>query len=149
MKLVLVAMGKLKRSYFKQAERDYAKRIGKSIPFEIVELKKGSLDSRRKGDFWEKWKRQLGEESLPILLDERGKQFTTLEFTRFIEENIGKLNLIFLIGSPFGFPSEISLSSPVKISLSKMTLNHQIARILLLEQIYRSFKIIRGEPYHH
>jgi 23S rRNA (pseudouridine1915-N3)-methyltransferase len=149
MKLIVVAMGKLKRNYFREAERDYVERIRKFIPFEIIELKKESLDSRRKDDFWERWKRQFGRESLPILLDESGKQFTTLEFARFIEEKIGKLNLIFFIGGPFGFPSEISLPSPVKISLSKMTLNHQIARILLLEQIYRSFKIIRGEPYHH
>jgi 23S rRNA (pseudouridine1915-N3)-methyltransferase len=149
MKLIVVAMGKLKRSYFREAERDYVERIRKFIPFEIVELKKESLDSRRKDDFWERWKRQFGKESLPILLDESGKQFSTLEFARFIEENIGKLNLIFFIGGPFGFPSEVSLPSLVKISLSKMTLNHQIARILLLEQIYRSFKIIRGEPYHH
>jgi hypothetical protein len=96
MKLIVVAMGKLKRNYFKEAQKDYAQRIKKFVPFQILELKEEStLTNRGKSGLWERWVKNFGERSLPILLDERGKQLSTLEFAHFIEEKIGNYNFFY------------------------------------------------------
>lgn len=86
-----------------------------------------------------------------VLLDERGLDFTSREFSQYIEQkqqSVGK-RLVFLIGGPYGFSQRVYDAAQGKISLSKMTFSHQMVRLFLVEQIYRAYTIMRGEPYHH
>jgi 23S rRNA (pseudouridine1915-N3)-methyltransferase len=86
-----------------------------------------------------------------ILLDERGKTFTSIEFSDYLQKkmNSGLRQLIFVIGGPYGFSEEVYARANGKISLSKMTFSHQMIRPFFIEQLYRVFTILRNEPYHH
>jgi len=86
-----------------------------------------------------------------VLLDERGKMMSSTGFSGFLQNamNRGTKNLAFVTGGPFGFSDEVYRAVPERISLSEMTFSHQMIRLLFLEQLYRGFSIIRGEPYHH
>lgn len=86
-----------------------------------------------------------------VLLDERGKEYRSVDFSKFIEQKmVGSVNhLIFVIGGPYGFSSEVYARANQQISLSKMTFSHQMIRMFFVEQLYRAFSIMRGEPYHH
>jgi 23S rRNA (pseudouridine1915-N3)-methyltransferase len=85
------------------------------------------------------------------LLDEQGKSYSSRDFAEFLEKKMlsGIKEVIFVIGGPFGFSDEVYKNANSKISLSRMTFSHQLARLLCVEQIYRAFTIIKGEPYHH
>lgn len=86
-----------------------------------------------------------------ILLDERGKEYSSMEFSKFIaqKQNASIKRLIFLIGGPFGFDEKIYERANAKLSLSKMTFSHQMIRLFFVEQLYRALSILRGEKYHH
>ena len=85
-----------------------------------------------------------------VLLDEHGKDFRSVEFARWIEQkNASVRRLVFVIGGPYGFSEAVYSRANEKISLSKMTLSHQMVRLVFVEQIYRACTIIKGEPYHH
>jgi 23S rRNA (pseudouridine1915-N3)-methyltransferase len=86
-----------------------------------------------------------------ILLDERGKELRTIEFSGALEKMffLPKKRIVFVIGGAWGFSETIYSRADYKISLSKMTYPHQLVRLLFLEQLYRAFTIIKGEPYHH
>ena len=88
---------------------------------------------------------------LLILLDENGKMYTSNEFATFFEKKMiqGKTSIVFVIGGAFGFSKEVYDRANELISLSKMTFSHQLIRIIFLEQLYRSFTILKGEKYHH
>ncbi|MBE3085137.1 MAG: 23S rRNA (pseudouridine(1915)-N(3))-methyltransferase RlmH [Bacteroidetes bacterium] len=86
-----------------------------------------------------------------ILLDERGKELRTVEFSGWVEKifMLPKKRIMFIIGGPWGFSDEVYGRADFRMSLSKMTFPHQLVRLLFLEQLYRVFTIIKGEPYHH
>lgn len=86
-----------------------------------------------------------------VLLDEKGKEFTSREFSLYLENKMQTVakRLVFLIGGPYGFSPRVYDAAQGKISLSKMTFSHQMVRLFLVEQIYRAYTIMRGEPYHH
>jgi 23S rRNA (pseudouridine1915-N3)-methyltransferase len=86
-----------------------------------------------------------------ILLDERGKQLSSLEFSKFIQQkqNSGIKRLVFLIGGPFGFAEEVYERANFKLGLSAMTFSHQMVRLFFMEQLYRAYTILGGEKYHH
>ena len=86
-----------------------------------------------------------------VLLDERGREMTSREFSQWMEQKLQTVpkRLVLLIGGPYGFSDRIYEAAQQKISLSKMTFSHQMVRLFLVEQLYRAFTIIRGEPYHH
>jgi 23S rRNA (pseudouridine1915-N3)-methyltransferase len=86
-----------------------------------------------------------------ILLDEKGKEFSSVEFSKWIEKKMigGTRNLIFVIGGPYGFSETLYQRADFKISLSRMTFSHQMVRMIFVEQLYRSMTILRNEPYHH
>ncbi len=86
-----------------------------------------------------------------VLLDERGKEFTSREFAAYVDKKMvqGIKRLIFVIGGPYGFSSEMYQRANEKISLSRMTFTHEMVRLFFVEQIYRAMTILRGEPYHH
>ena len=86
-----------------------------------------------------------------VLLDERGTVYSSEEFSRFIENRIiiGTRKLVFVTGGPYGFSDAVYERADMLLSLSKMTFSHQMVRLLFIEQLYRAFTILRGEPYHH
>jgi len=86
-----------------------------------------------------------------ILLDERGKEYSSEEFAAFMEKQMlsGAKRLVFVVGGPYGFSPEVYSRADGKLSLSRMTFNHEMVRLFFVEQLYRSQTILRGEPYHH
>ena len=86
-----------------------------------------------------------------VLLDEKGKEFTSREYASYIDKkmNVVPKRLIFIIGGPYGFSSEVYARADDKISFSKMTFSHEMIRLFFVEQLYRAMTILRGEPYHH
>ncbi len=117
---------------------DYTRRLIHYIPFEIIEIKELSLE------------KYLDKDTFNILLDERGKQLSSIKFAEFIEKKINSStkDVVFFIGSAEGFPRRTREKADFLLSLSRMTIPHEVVRMLLAEQIYRAFTIIRGEHYH-
>lgn len=134
----------------------YVSRLCHYVPFtltEIPELKNvSSLDSSRirlrEGELILKSVKPSDD---VILLDERGKEYRSLEFSEMLEEKLsrGGRDMVFVIGGAYGFSQKVYDRADGKISLSKMTFSHQIVRTIFAEQLYRAFTIMRGEPYHH
>lgn len=94
--------------------------------------------------------KQLKPSDSVILLDEKGKEYTSVEFSRWLEKQseLSK-RMVFIIGGPYGFSEYLKQQFPLHLSLSKMTLSHEMIRVLFLEQLYRAFSIIHGQKYHH
>ena len=156
MKITLLTVGKTDRDWVKQGLDIYVSRLKHYIPFSIVEipeLKNVSALSK------EQIKSREGELILKnirptddvILMDEHGREYTSVELAKVIQEKIsytGK-DMVFVIGGAYGFSHEVYSRANSKISLSKMTFSHQMVRAIFAEQLYRAFTIMRGEPYHH
>lgn len=156
MKVTLVFTGKTSFDYLEKGIAEYEKRIkryidfeikiikdlkaSKSMPANIVKLKEGEIILK-----------QIKKPDFLILLDEKGKQYTSREFAKLIDNKIvtGVKNLIFVVGGAYGFSEEMYKRANGKLSLSKMTFSHQPIRLLFVEQLYRAFTIINGEPYHN
>ena len=95
--------------------------------------------------------KQIHPSDFVMLLDERGKQMTSREFSTFIDRKMSTLprNLIFVVGGPYGFSEEVRQRADALLGLSAMTFSHEMVRPFFVEQIYRAMTILRGEPYHH
>lgn len=157
MKITLLTVGKTDKDWVKAGMEIYIDRLRHYINFsmvEIPELKKVSALSK------EQIKTKEGELILKnirstddvILLDEHGKTFTSMEWASVIENKISggsARDIVFVIGGAYGFSREVYDRSNSMISLSKMTFSHQMVRAIFVEQLYRAFTIIKGEPYHH
>ena len=156
MKITLITVGKTDRDWVKQGLDIYVSRLKHYIPFsinEIPELKNVSALSK------EQIKSREGELILKlvkptddlILLDERGKEFSSVEFAKVIQDKItyaGK-DIVYVIGGAYGFSDAVYQRANSRISLSRMTFSHQMVRAIFIEQVYRAFTIMKGEPYHH
>jgi 23S rRNA (pseudouridine1915-N3)-methyltransferase len=149
-------IGKTSPAYLQIGLDNYAGRIKKYVPFETViipDIKDaGSYAARdRLLKEGEKVLQKLIPQDYLILLDEGGKEFSSVQFSQFIEKELNKSykKLIFLVGGSFGFSTELQQRANLKISLSKMTFSHQMVRLFFLEQIYRGFTILNNEPYHN
>ena len=136
MKLAVVAVGKLKERHWVEACDEYLKRVRRYLPCEIVEVRDESSLLDRCPPRYARW-----------ALDERGRELTSVEFARNIERLMthGSPGIAFVIGGAEGLPD---VNAEMTISLGRMTMAHRLARLVLLEQLYRAFTIIRGEPYH-
>ena len=156
MKLTLLMVGKTDEKYLLEGITRYKKRLEHYIDFRleiIPDIKKGknikvSQQKIKEGELILA-KRAAAQEF--HLLDEKGKQMTSRQFAEFLQKKMasGIKELIFVIGGPYGFSDEVYEQANSKISLSKMTFSHQLARLLCMEQFYRAFTILKGEPYHH
>lgn len=156
MKIKLVCVGKTVSKYLITGEQEYIKRLShynKVEKIEIPELKNAKKLSKEQikkaeGDLI---KKNISPGDIVILMDENGKQFSSVEYSKFLQKkfNSGGKGLVFVIGGAYGFSDEIYALANDKISLSKMTFSHQMVRLFFLEQIYRAFTILKGEPYHH
>ncbi len=156
MQITLIAIGKTDNVDLEQLISIYEKRLQHYIKFQfqiIPDLKnsKNLSEAQQKEKEGELILGQLQPSDALILLDERGKQYASVEFSQFLQKkmNSGIKNLVLAIGGPYGFSDAVYTKANAKISLSKMTFSHQMVRLFLVEQLYRGFTILRNEPYHH
>lgn len=156
MKITLLQIGKTTNSDLRGIIEDYSKRINRYLPFEIITIpdlkysKKVDIDSLKNKE-GEMIIQRIRQDNEIILLDVKGKELSSKEFSVFIHSkmNYSKKGLLFIIGGAYGFSNKVYEIAKDKISLSKMTFSHQLIRIIFLEQLYRAFTIIHGEPYHN
>lgn len=156
MKITLLTVGKTDKDWVRQGLDIYVSRLKHYIPFSIVEipeLKNVSALTKEqiKNKEAELILKNIRQTDDVILLDERGKEYTSVELARIIQDKIsyaGK-DIVFIIGGAYGFADSVYQRAGSKISLSKMTFSHQMVRAIFAEQLYRAFTIMRGEPYHH
>lgn len=156
MKIKVLAIGKTDHKAIKNLMDEYQKRLMHYVKFDFQVLP----DLKNAKNLSEKiQKEKEGELILAnlqptdemILLDDKGKLFTSIEFSGYLQKkmNSGLKQLVLVIGGPYGFSEAVYQKAKGKISLSKMTFSHQMIRIFVIEQIYRAFTILRNEPYHH
>jgi len=156
MQLKILCIGKTGKSFLEEGEREYLKRLSHYIPVEmqilpdIKQAKSLSEDQIRQKE-GQQFLEKIGATETVILLDERGKQYDSVAFSGFLQEqfNRGGKQVYFLVGGPYGFSQEIYNRANAQLSLSKMTFSHQMIRLFFIEQIYRAMTILKGEPYHH
>lgn len=158
MNITIIAIGKLKEKYWQDAVKEYSKRLGAYCKLNIVELKESPLLANPSKADEDAVKRAEGEEILGrinrsdyvITLEIKGKSLDSLQLASKIEQLgiEGKSSIVFVIGGSLGLDKAVSDRADFKLSFSAMTFPHQMMRVILLEQIYRSFKIIRKETYH-
>ncbi|MEP2056401.1 23S rRNA (pseudouridine(1915)-N(3))-methyltransferase RlmH [Maribacter litoralis] len=156
MTIKLLAIGKTDSGQLQQLIDVYEKRLQHYVNFEIeiipdLKKTKNLSEEQQKEKEGELILKKLTPTDVLVLFDEKGKQFSSVEFSQYLQKkmNSGIKRLVFLIGGPYGFSNEIYLKSSGKISLSKMTFSHQMVRLFITEQIYRAFTILKNEPYHH
>lgn len=156
MEIILLTVGKTRIPFVKQGIDDYKKRLKHYVNYSIVELPDiKSSKSTDKATQKEQEGKNILEYILPsdfvVLLDEKGKEFTSLEFASYMEKIMasGRKRIVFIVGGPYGFSQNVYVRADAKISLSRMTFNHEMVRMFFTEQIYRAMTILRGEPYHH
>jgi 23S rRNA (pseudouridine1915-N3)-methyltransferase len=155
MKIKLLVVGKTAFDYLKVGEDIYQDRLKHYCSFERIEVQ----DIKNPKNFSkEEIKRKeaisilskLSPNDFLVLLDENGKEFSSVELAHWIEKrNLLAQNIVFIIGGAFGFDGSLYERMNMKLALSKMTFSHQMVRVIFLEQLYRAFTIIKGEPYHH
>ncbi len=156
MKITLLVIGKTGTKYLQDGIELYTKRIGHYIPFELkilpdVKTTKSLTVDRQKSLEGEIFLSAIQPGDVVVLLDERGKEMTSREFSVYLDRKMVTVakNLIFVIGGPYGFSMEMYDRANEKLSLSKMTFSHEMIRLFFTEQIYRAMTILKGEPYHH
>lgn len=155
MRITLIEIGKTKDSFIREGVELFKRRVERYAPFQIetvpdlkntrnmgmkeVQEKEGQLILRRvkDGDYL-------------VLLDERGKEYNSIAFAEYLNGLEGRIShLVFVIGGPYGFSENVYARADAQLSLSKLTFSHQLVRVLFMEQLYRAFTILKGEPYHH
>jgi 23S rRNA (pseudouridine1915-N3)-methyltransferase len=156
MKLTLLMVGQTDQKYLREGVDLYAARLKHYIDFKlefIPDVKKGrnmTIEQQRikEGELILSKKTSYKEIHL---FDEKGKLMTSIEFAEFLQKKMasGIKELVFVIGGPYGFSEDVYHQADTSVSLSKMTFSHQLARLLCVEQFYRAFTILKGEPYHH
>ena len=153
MRLKLLWVGKTQESWVRSGIEEYAGRVRRYAPLEILEAReeKGAAATAMRERECERLARLLPKGARLVLLDERGEGMSSPELAGFLSKNRdqGVSDLVFAIGGAYGFTDGFRGQAFKAISLSRMTLTHQMVRVFLLEQIYRGFTIMNGEPYHH
>jgi len=156
MKITFLVVGKTEDSYINEGISKYLKRLKHYVKFELVEIPelkntKNLREDQQKAKEAELIMKALGQSDHVILLDEKGDEFTSFELAQFINKKMvsGIQNLVFIVGGPYGFDESIYKIAQGKTSLSRMTFSHQMVRLFFVEQLYRTFTILKGEPYHH
>lgn len=156
MKITLMVVGKTTSANLKSGIDEYARRINRYFPFDIVELpdvktsRKLTEDKQKEAEgALMLGKIQPGD--FVVLLDEHGREMTSREFAADLERKAVNLprQLFYIVGGPYGFSPEVYARANEKLSLSKMTFPHEMVRLFFTEQLYRAFTIQRNEPYHH
>ncbi|MDR0394616.1 MAG: 23S rRNA (pseudouridine(1915)-N(3))-methyltransferase RlmH [Tannerella sp.] len=156
MKVVLLMIGKTDARWWNEALEDYTGRLKHYIPFDvevIPDLKnaKNRTEAQQKTQEGVLILKSLQAGDCCVLLDERGKEFSSRQFASYMEKKMQTVTkrLVFVIGGPYGFSDEVYAKATERIAVGKMTFSHQLIRPVFAEQLYRAMTIIRGEPYHH
>ncbi|MBK9327785.1 MAG: 23S rRNA (pseudouridine(1915)-N(3))-methyltransferase RlmH [Sphingobacteriales bacterium] len=154
MKIEIWWIGKTFQDFTHKGYTEFLKRIERFTPVSIIEItdtKERSNPVAVKKAEAEKILSRLKQDDFLVLLDERGKSLTSVEFAQFIvkKENLSTKKIIFLIGGAYGFDEKVYDRANDKISLSKMTFSHQLIRLIFMEQLYRAYTIMHGFPYHN
>ena len=147
----IITVGSIKEKYLKDAIEEYTKRLSKYTNIEIVEVKDEGLVEPQKAIILEEEKilKHINDKDYIITLEIEGEEYTSLELAEKIRKiQIENSNIVFIIGGSYGLSDEIKQKSKLHLSFSKMTFPHQLFRVILLEQIYRSYKINNNESYH-
>ncbi|MCX6245349.1 MAG: 23S rRNA (pseudouridine(1915)-N(3))-methyltransferase RlmH [Bacteroidetes bacterium] len=156
MKVKLLVIGKTDEPYIRKGLDEYESRVKRYLSFEMVEIPglKNALHLSK-----QEWKAKEAAKILPflspsdiiVLLDETGKEMTSVEFSSFLNQKFSSSakNLVFIIGGPYGFDDSVRKMAGFQLSLSRMTFSHQMVRLFFLEQLYRALTILRNESYHH
>ena len=151
-RITLACVGRLKEDYLKRAEAEFVKRLGAYCQLETKVIMEEKMPDRVSSQEERQiLLRIIPEHSFVILLDLRGKELSSPQFSQKLEALMvqGVSHLTFVIGGPFGYTDELRKRADFRWSFSPLTFTHQMIRILLLEQVYRAFKIMRNEKYHH
>ena len=158
MKITIITVGKIKEKYLKDAIAEYTKRLSKYCKLEIIEVADEKtpdnaseiVENQIRSKEAERILKHVKEDAFVITLEINGKQLTSEELAKKIDTLgiQGHSHITFIIGGSIGLGAEVLSKSNFALSFSKMTFPHQLMRVILLEQIYRSYRIINGEPYH-
>ena len=156
MEIQLIAIGKTDQKELISLIDDYSKRLSHYIKFkfeiipDIKNAKSLSVDLQKEKE-GKLILSKIKPSSFVVLLDEKGKHFTSVDFSKYIQKhlNSGVKNLCFIIGGPYGFSDEVYKKAQFKVALSSMTFSHQMIRLFFIEQLYRGFTILKNQPYHH
>jgi len=156
MKITLLLIGKTEYPYLAEGYKLYESRLKHYILFETIYIptiknSKNLSTAQQNDKEAEMLIKYFGGKDLIILLDEKGSEYSSVDFSSFIQKNMNKgyKNIMFVVGGPFGFSEMIYKLNLPKLSLSKMTFSHQMIRLIFIEQLYRAMTIIKNEPYHH
>lgn len=149
-------VGKTSEAYLTEGINQYVKRIQRYVKFELkiikdIKASKYLPVKSRKSQEGQAILNLLGKDDYLVLLDERGKEISSVKFAKYIDNKMitNTSALVFLIGGAYGFSEAVYNRAKERISLSKMTYSHQLIRLIFAEQLYRAFSIINGEPYHN
>ncbi|MBR1873750.1 MAG: 23S rRNA (pseudouridine(1915)-N(3))-methyltransferase RlmH [Eubacterium sp.] len=158
MKITILCVGKIKEDYLRAAVAEYEKRLGRYATIEIIEVddeKTSDKSSEREDELirereGERLLRYIPDQAYVVALAIGGKEYSSVEFADKIEKLgvDGVSHIVFIIGGSIGLSTEVLGAADDRVSFSRMTFPHQLMRVILLEQIYRAARIIRGEPYH-
>jgi len=156
MKITFLTVGKTEDAYLKEGIDKYVKRLKHYTKLELAEIPelkntKALSPEQQKAKEAELILKKITPLDFVILMDEKGSEFTSTQFAAYInkKEVTTSANLIFIIGGPYGFDTSVYQRANDKISLSRMTFSHQMVRLFFVEQLYRAYTIMKGEPYHH
>ncbi|MCM1152644.1 MAG: 23S rRNA (pseudouridine(1915)-N(3))-methyltransferase RlmH [Muribaculum sp.] len=156
MEILLLTVGKTQSKLLIELIDDYARRLKHYVPYRILELadvkNAGKLSrEERKDSEGEMILDKINPSDMVVLLDEKGDQPTSREFSQLIQKfmTAGHRRVLFVVGGPYGFSKDVYERANRLLSLSKMTFSHEMVRLFFTEQLYRAMTILNGEPYHH
>lgn len=156
MKIIILAVGKTATRYIAEATDEFVRRASRYAPVEFITLPdirsgRGISEETQKTKEGKSILEAIQPGDLVTLLDERGSELTSRQFSAEIERAMtsGLKRMVFIIGGPYGFSDEVYARADRKLSLSRMTFTHEMVRLFFAEQVYRAMTIMRGEPYHH
>ena len=156
MKITLIAIGKTEDKYLIEGIDKYINRLKHYINFSFLAIPdvknvKNLSEAQQKSKEAELLHKQINNGDVVILLDEKGKKYSSIAFSNYLNKQmIGSVqHLVVIIGGPYGFDESIYARANSSLSLSDMTFSHQMVRLFFIEQLYRAFSILKGEPYHH
>jgi len=156
MKIQLIVVGKTRQDFVLSGVSEFSKRIGHYLPFEIIVVpdiknSKNMPVEQQKEREAEVLLKHFHPNDHVILLDENGKEYSSVQFAAFLEKTTASAvkNTVFVIGGAYGFAPSVYARAQEKIALSQMTFSHQLVRLIFVEQLYRALTILNNEPYHH
>jgi 23S rRNA (pseudouridine1915-N3)-methyltransferase len=155
MKIKLIVVGKTDEDYLIHGIKKYMERLKHYVSFEMLVIQDVKMGKKSNVNLQKEKEGNLLLEKVKksdylILLDEKGKEYNSVGFSHFLQKRMNSgADMIFLIGGPYGFSEEVYQRADAKLAISQMTFSHQMIRLFFIEQLYRSFSILKGEKYHH